>query len=52
MTAVVREQKLFRLIEDGDLYGCRTNVDSESILLHDIPSYYLYTFLAPDSYIH
>ena len=49
MTAVVREQKLFRLIEDGDLYGCRTNVDSESILLHDITSYYLYTFLAPDS---
>ena len=51
MTTVVREQKLFRLIEDGDLYGCRTNVDSESILLHDITSYYLYTFLAPDSYI-
>ena len=49
MTAVVREQKLFRPIEDGDLYGCRTNVDSESILLHDITSYYLYTFLAPDS---
>ena len=49
MTAVVREQKLFRLIEDGDLYGCRTNVNSESILLHDITSYYLYTFLAPDS---